>query len=339
MEKNSTNEEILNQLNDLIRYTYQAEEQFKKLNDSHIQLNETISELIEFLPDALWVIEDSGKIFLLNSKAKELNFMINNIDYKSNREFVHDGKSYVLRSNRNKDKTIVIITENTKQKQKDRLAVMGQMSAHLSHEIRNPIGSISLIASTLFKSVNIKNKPLVYEIQKAVNRVERIINATLIYSKEVVAKKEYFNLSELNDMIFDEIEYYSYSKNIKININFGDIEIYADINLLILLFTNLVFNAIDSIEENEEENGEIKIDFIATQANYIFNVFDSGKPVIDNTILFNAFNSTKKKGNGLGLVLCESIAKAHSGSITFMGNDPKYFQIMLPIFGIIKVNR
>ncbi len=52
---------------------------------------------------------------------------------------------------------------------------MGSVAAHLAHEIRNPIGSISLLASTLFARSELKNKHIVLEIQKAIARVERIV--------------------------------------------------------------------------------------------------------------------------------------------------------------------
>jgi len=45
--------------------------------------------------------------------------------------------------------------------------------------------------------------------------------------------------------------------------------------------------------------------------------------------LFEAFSSTKVKGNGLGLVLSRQIAQAHSGSVTLVDSDKKCFEIKL----------
>jgi len=95
----------------------------------------------------------------------------------------------------------------TEQKRKENLATMGQMAAHLSHEIRNPIGAISLMSSTLKKRVIPENIPIVEEIQKSVHRIDRIIKATLMFSKGVEANKQEFLWSELKESLKMSIEY------------------------------------------------------------------------------------------------------------------------------------
>jgi two-component system, NtrC family, sensor kinase len=108
---------------------------------------------------------------------------------------------------------------------------MGQMAAHLSHEIRNPVGSIALLASTLMKRVKEENKPIVTEIQKSLYRIERIIKATLMFSKGVSAQKNALRWFQIREALISAIGYYSYAKPIEFNfpkriLNFSGIWIY-----------------------------------------------------------------------------------------------------------------
>ncbi|MFA7070663.1 MAG: histidine kinase dimerization/phospho-acceptor domain-containing protein, partial [Sulfurimonas sp.] len=170
----------------LIEQTYKVEREFSDLKASYEHLQGTIEEVVEFLPTAIWILQEDREIFLQNSKAKDLgNFYellrVSEDDY----ELEFDSKYYLVKSSTYKEKLLFSATDITEQKKKENLATMGQMAAHLSHEIRNPIGSIALLSSTLKKRVMDKNIPIVEEIQKAIYKVERIIKATLMFSKGI----------------------------------------------------------------------------------------------------------------------------------------------------------
>ena len=236
-----------------------------------------------------------------------------------------------MKSSTYKDKVMLSVTDITEQKRKENLATMGQMAAHLSHEIRNPIGSISLLSSTLKKRVIPENIPIVEEIQKSVNRIDRIIKATLMFSKGVEAKKESFLWSSLKESIDMSIGYYAYSKTIEFIFPKGDFNINADKDLLEMLFSNFIINAIDAIELDEEEEGVIEVLYGSDEKYHIFKIYDTGIDIENKKELFEAFKSTKVKGNGLGLVLSQQIAEAHDGYVGLIDSARKGFEIRLPI--------
>lgn len=314
----------------LIEQTYKVEREFSELKASYEHLQETIREVVEFLPNAIWILDEEGEIFLQNSQAKSLGELFELLELKNNDyEVSFNSKAYLIKSSSYKDKLMLSATDITEQKRKENLATMGQMAAHLSHEIRNPIGSISLLSSTLKKRVIAQNVPIVEEIQKALYKIERIIRATLMFSKGVQANKNHFMWSELEDALKKVIEYYGYTKEIKFIFPQQKFLLNGDKDLLEMLFSNFIVNAIDAIELDENEDGTVEICYMQDEQFHKFYIYDSGVMIENKKELFEAFKSTKVKGNGLGLVLSRQIAQSHGGSVELLNGERKGFEIKL----------
>ncbi len=318
------------ELRALIDQTYRVEEEYVALRRSYEHLQSTIEQVIEFLPNAIWIVEPDGGIFLQNSQAKALGelFGVLRLD-EEDYEISFNERSYLIKSALHNDKRLLSATDITEQKRKENLATMGQMAAHLSHEIRNPIGSIALLASTLYKRVKAENRPIVEEIQKSLYRIERIIKATLMFSKGVSAQKRALRWSAIRDALVDAIGYYSYGKTIHFSFPEEDFELHGDLELLSMLFSNFVFNAIDAIELDEEEEGSVQILHRCVEGKHRFEIYDSGIPIENKRWLFEAFKSTKLRGNGLGLVLAKNIAESHGGEVALCEGERKGFCITL----------
>ncbi|QSZ41981.1 GHKL domain-containing protein [Sulfurimonas aquatica] len=318
------------ELNLLIEQTYKVEKEFNELKSSYAHLQDTVEKVVEFLPNAVWIVNSDDTVFLQNSKARELWELLKLLEFRSdNYEIKFNTNSYLIRSSSYKDKIMLSATDITEQKRKENLATMGQMAAHLSHEIRNPIGSIALLSSTLKKRVIPENIPIVDEIQKSVCRIERIIKATLMFSKGVEANKKKFTWNELRESIDMSVEYYAYSKDIEFIYPSKNFTLNADKDLLDMLFSNFIVNAIDAIELDESDEGTIEITYDENKKYHIFYVYDTGVDIEDKKDLFEAFKSTKVKGNGLGLVLSRQIAEAHGGDVRLLDGDKKCFEIKL----------
>jgi len=316
------------ELNLLIEQTYKVENEFNELKASYAHLQDTVEKVVEFLPNAIWILNRDNTVFLQNSQARELWALLKLLEFQEeDYEVKFNSRSYLVKSSSYKDKIMLSATDITEQKRKENLATMGQMAAHLSHEIRNPIGAISLMSSTLKKRVIPENIPIVEEIQRSVHRIERIIKATLMFSKGVEAQKREFKWSELRESLDTSIEYYGYSKDIEFIFPQDDFILSADKDLLEMLFSNFLANAIDAIEADESEEGSVEITHQETQDSHIFHIYDTGVAIENEKELFEAFKSTKLKGNGLGLVLSRQIAQAHGGSVDLCKDKKKCFKI------------
>lgn len=315
-------------LEDLINQTYVIEDEYKKLGVSYTTLQDFIRQIIEVQPNALWVFDSDGAIFLQNSEAKKMGAILEGLVLEEESEIDFEGRSYLIKGVTKSDKKIITATDITEGKRQERLVSMGQVAAHLSHEIRNPIGSVSLLASTLLKKVDPSVKPLVTEIKKAIWRVERIIKATLLFTKNVQINPSYFYLDRLIKECEQAISHYSYTKEVTFQFDLPHVEIKADFELLNLVIQNFIFNAIDAIEECEKESGLVSIAYVEDDAFILLHVKDDGKPIENKNILFEPFKTTKTKGNGLGLALSLQIIQAHGGKINLL-EDPKGFEIKI----------
>jgi len=309
-------EQLLEGLGDLIEHSYKLESEFKELKSA-----------IDSLPNALWIIDKNGVSIAQNSEAKKISKLIDFV-VKESKEIEFEEKIYLIKTTYIGEKQIISATDITEQKRAERLASMGKIAAHLSHEIRNPIGAISLLAGTLMNRVESKNKPIVQEIKNSIYRVERIIKSTLLFTKGTQINRKPFALLKLKDTIEDAYEYYSMSKDIVLDVYFDDIEFNADFDLLEIVMQNFLYNGIDAIEEDDNEAGTISFFYKKEDGFHTITVKDSGKEIEDENILYEPFKTTKLKGSGLGLALSLEIIKAHDGKIELLSGE-KGFKIWL----------
>ncbi len=315
----------------LIEQTYVVENEYKALNESYASLRQMVSEIIEVLPNALWVLNQDKSINLQNQLGNENADLLGAIDLsKAHYELEFKGHFFVVKNISYGDKFIIQATDISAEKRNERLVSMGSVAAHLAHEIRNPIGSISLLASTLFARSELKNKHIVLEMQKAIARVERIVNSTLLFTKGVHINAAPFNLRELKDECEAVVNSYNFNAKIDFEFDFLDGEVNADKALLSLVLQNLIYNGIDAIEENEAESGKVCIKTSVENAKFWVRVYDDGKAIADEKAVFEAFKTTKLKGNGLGLSLSKEIVGAHGGELNF-DTEPKCFYFTLPV--------
>ncbi len=310
-------------LDAFIKQIDSAQSEYNKLQNTF--------NLIESLLMPIWVINSDGSFFYYNSGAQKIHRILEICPQDfSEFEAVFEGENYLMHKITKNDKIIITATNITNEKQRERLANMGQISAHLAHEIRNPVGAIALMISSLLnKNLDFQTKLCILQMKKAIWQVERLIKATLMISKGIQSTRQRHKSDIIKQCVEDCLSYFDYDKKIDFSFDIGAEAIVCDGELLNILLQNLIINAIDSIEESESvECGEIKIAFECEGESQILRIYDNGDGVREVENLFTAFKSTKSKGNGLGLALCKQIAEAHNGVI-FYQKEPKCFVVRL----------
>ncbi|EGP94259.1 Sensor protein [Nitrosarchaeum koreense MY1] len=210
----------------------------------------------------------------------------------------------------------------------ERLGAIGQLSASMAHDLKNPLATIKTSATIIQKQV-INTDP---EIEKAMQRMDRAIFRMSHQIDDVLnfVRITPLNLSEkrITDIINESIDLLEIPNNIKLKIIDSDFTILCDVKKLEIVFTNIILNAIQAIGKVE---GQIDIKSQVIDDNIKIEISDSG-PKIPSEILDKVFEplfTTKEKGTGLGLSSCKNIIEQHGGTIS-AHNNPTTFTIILP---------
>ncbi|OIJ20816.1 hypothetical protein BKP45_08465 [Anaerobacillus alkalidiazotrophicus] len=214
-----------------------------------------------------------------------------------------------------KDITLQKIAEERIEKS-EKLSLVGQLSASIAHEIRNPLttlkGFLQLIRSQ--KGID----PIHIDIMLSeMDRIELITSELLFLAKPQSIEIKYANLKEIINDVVVLLQSQALMKNIEIVFEYQDVEpIRCVSNQLKQVFINLIKNAIESMS-NE---GRITISLVnLCNDNIMIEIIDQGcgiSPELAKNIGL-PFYSTKEKGTGLGMVTTYKIINDHGGKINF----------------------
>ncbi|MDO4896421.1 MAG: ATP-binding protein [Moraxella sp.] len=214
--------------------------------------------------------------------------------------------------------------------QKLKLESLGQLSASIAHEIRNPLGAISQASQLLMEHTQAddSNAELYQMIFQQTRRVNDIIEDVLSLSRQEIPDQEPINLYH---WVSDFVAQHYYDKNILIYASRHEHHtiIYFDPNHLEQIMINLVNNALrHTIPTIGRADVEIHLNTQNDQA--LIDIIDNGHGVPDNEIpqLFHPFFTTSKKGTGLGLYLSQSFSEANNAKIRYLKNDRSCFRII-----------
>jgi two-component system NtrC family sensor kinase len=201
-----------------------------------------------------------------------------------------------------------------------KLASIGEMSARLAHDIRNPltgiVNSIEVIAGEMKDS---PYRPILEEIQRQANRVNNAITNLLKYSRPVELNLVKGNINELVESLVLFLSSQKVNKNInfKLELQQGIPYFSFDAEHLENVLMNLGLNAIQAIEKD----GQITFSTVYDETEKIIRIFvkDTGKgiPPDKESEVFKPFFTTKTEGTGLGLAIARDIIEKHNGDIRF----------------------
>ncbi len=220
-------------------------------------------------------------------------------------------------------------------KTKERLAFIGELSALIAHELRNPLASLKASVEMLRegKVTDLHANKLMGIALSEVDRLNGIVTDFLFYAKPQRLNKSPFDLlRSLKDVITLLRSSKKDKANVKITENFsGELLAVADPGQLQQVFWNLCNNAMDAVSDGGEViiSAEKKHDVLEV----VFR--DTGVGIDEEDIekIFYPFFTTKEKGTGLGLAIAQKIAEGHGGKITVESRGKgtgAAFRVILP---------
>ncbi len=219
----------------------------------------------------------------------------------------------------------------------ERLAALGQLSAGLAHEIRNPLGVISASAELLERQI-VGESPVAREvagfIRSEVSRTNSLVTRFLDFARPSQLQRQLSDLNEVVDraitQLHDNID--NGAPKIEIVRHTSELPKFSfDATLIESSVFNLLLNAYEAMPNG----GALQITTRRNGSMAEIEVSDSGSGIPADQLesVFNPFFTTKPHGVGLGLAMVSKFVDSHGGKITVtsQAGEGSTFRILLPM--------
>jgi len=210
----------------------------------------------------------------------------------------------------------------------ERLLAIGELSASMAHDMKNPLAILKTATDVLkkkFKGQDPKIDQLFSNMDDGIKRISHQVKDVLEYVRITPANLTPSSLRKLLESALNSIQVPS---NITIDLPENDIEINCDVQKIEIVFINLILNAVQAIGQSQ---GKIEVLAKEEDENYVIKIQNTGPPIPDEilTKIFEPLFTTKLQGTGLGLATCKNVIELHGGSI-YAKNNPTTFVIKFP---------
>jgi signal transduction histidine kinase len=245
-----------------------------------------------------------------------------------------------------------LVIENSKlyqqMKERDRLAALGEMSAGLAHEIRNPLAAIKGAAQYLDpQRVPSEDREFLEIVVEEVNRLDGVVTQFLDYSRPLKPSMAPTNVQEVLERTFKLLQA-QVPANIEVALELAGWvpRVQADAEQLKQVFLNLALNAFQAMAASggrlhvstrvaRDElafwrEGSRRADIVEIR----FRDTGPGIPEESRENVFLPFFTTKEKGTGLGLAICQRIVKAHQGTIVVRSPPGEGAELLVTLPGL-----
>jgi signal transduction histidine kinase len=211
----------------------------------------------------------------------------------------------------------------------EKMSAIGELSARLAHDIKNPLTTIKNTVKILRTC---EGKPIdEYVIKRfdlvddSIFRISHQIDGVLDYLKSTPLKTA---PASLTGILKSSIIPLNMPDNVKINYPSTDLILVCDAIKMEIVFGNILLNSVQAIGENQ---GQVYVRYAKKPDSVVIEVADSGPGIPPEYIekIFDPLFTTKQKGTGLGLTSCKNIVEQHGGKISAK-NTPTTFTIVLP---------
>jgi signal transduction histidine kinase len=224
----------------------------------------------------------------------------------------------------------------------NRVSVMGELAASLSHEITQPIASARNNARAAENFMKMQ-PPDLDEVREAIacvvgdtDRARDIVDRIRDHIKKAPPRKERFDLNTAINEVIVLARSVTNRNGVSVQTRLSNAldPVWGDRVQLQQVLLNLILNAAEAMGSVEEGARDLLISAEQDHAGVRVAVRDTG-PGIDPAHLdrvFDAFYTTKSSGTGMGLSICRSIIDAHGGKLWAEANEPRgaVFQFTLP---------
>jgi signal transduction histidine kinase len=199
----------------------------------------------------------------------------------------------------------------------ERLKIIGEMAAGVTHEIRNPMTTVKGFLQLLAQDKKEERNHNIYHLMiEELNRANDIITEFLDLSKDKPSTSQKTNLNVIIKSFLPLLETKALKENKLIRINLSEIsDLYVSRNEIRQLLLNMINNALEAMPVK----GNVEISTFNKNDKVYLEIKDQGKGICPSIAdkIGTPFVSTKDSGTGLGLAICYSIASRNNATIDF----------------------
>lgn len=279
----------------------------------------------------LWKTIGSGQVWKgeIRNRAKDGSFYW--VDTTIVPFLNENGKPYQYLAIRND------ITEKKKSEEmlhrQDKLAAVGQLAAGVAHEIRNPLTSMKGYAEFLqMDEQDPQRQEFLEIILDEIDRVNNIVEEFMVLAKPKAVELEEKNIIPIVQNVVSMLKFEARKRNVKLEFDADEdiVQIECDENRLKQVFLNFIKNGIEAMPDG----GELMVKTEIQDENVVISIKDTGVGIPPDTLkkIGEPFYTTKKNGNGLGLMVSFKIIESHNGKVYIESEQNKgtTFKILLP---------
>jgi PAS domain S-box-containing protein len=213
-----------------------------------------------------------------------------------------------------------------------RLSSLGELSAGIAHELRNPMAVIAGYTKLLSKKGEKSLQPIIENISKEIAVMDRIISDFLSFAKPAELTMTDIDLKAMIGNCITAIRGDKSDITVRLNID-GRPTIKGDEVFLRQVFINIIQNAVEAMPQGGALTIEI---FPSADPGRGFDIVlsDTGHGISEDIInkIFLPFFTTKERGTGLGLAIVHKIVVSHGGTISVESSDKgTMFRMRLPV--------
>lgn len=218
----------------------------------------------------------------------------------------------------------------------ERLAALGQLTAGLAHELRNPLGTMKAAAEVLRGKVSAENevaRELAGFIEAEVDRINNLITRFLNFARPFELRLKETELTEVIDRAIAQLAQHKPPLDVVVYKNYSpDIQPFP---LDAELIESVVYNLLENAAQASPPGGAITVKTRPVEGAVEIAVIDRGSGIAreHRESIFNPFFTTKPNGVGLGLAIVAKIVDEHGGRIAVESEpgEGSVFRVLLPL--------
>lgn len=216
----------------------------------------------------------------------------------------------------------------------ERLSALGELSAGLAHEIRNPLGAIRGTAEILQDGIDPADRRYEFSriLVREVDRLNRVVEDFLRFARPAPVERGRCDVNAALREVLELSRPQADRNGVRVELRAGELPPLAgDRGQLRQVFLNLVLNALQAMPGG----GSLTVTTESVDGQARLRFADTGQGIAPENLerIFNPFFTTRREGTGLGLAITQRIVQGHGGRIEVQSRagEGTTFTVILPL--------